>query len=177
MATPLSKGQNAALTAADLLISVQVGAAADLSALLVTDTGKVRSDADFVFFNQPSGPGVRLVPGSAGQPSSLAVSTAAVPADIAKVRAVITLDTPGSTFGSLPAPTVKIASNTATYRRMADAIDLDAGPVLEGAETVEEAGERIFAALLRHASGERTKGEIEGMGESGFAPWPIGVCS
>ncbi|WP_338664904.1 altronate dehydratase family protein [Pararoseomonas sp. SCSIO 73927] len=83
----------------------------------------------------------------------------------------------GTDFGSLPAPTVKIASNTETYRRMADAIDLDAGPVLEGAETVEEAGARIFAAILRHASGERTKGEIEGMGESGFAPWPIGVCS
>ena len=83
----------------------------------------------------------------------------------------------GTDFGSLPAPTVKIASNTATYQRMADAIDVDAGPVLDGTETVEEAGERIFAAILRHASGERTKGEIEGMGESGFAPWPIGVCS
>ncbi|MCR0982363.1 UxaA family hydrolase [Roseomonas populi] len=83
----------------------------------------------------------------------------------------------GTDFGSLPAPTVKIASNSETYRRMSEAIDLDAGPVLDGTETVEAAGERIFQAILRHASGEKTKGEIEGMGESGFAPWPIGVCS
>ncbi|MBP0447299.1 altronate dehydratase [Roseomonas sp. SSH11] len=81
----------------------------------------------------------------------------------------------GTPFGSLPAPTLKIASNSETYRRMADDIDLDCGPVLDGTASVEEMGRRIFDALLRHASGEKTKGEIEGAGESEFVPWPIGV--
>ena len=68
MTDQLAKGQNAALTSADVVISVQLSAPADLSALLVTDTGNVRTDADFVFFNQPTGPGVRLQTGAPGQP-------------------------------------------------------------------------------------------------------------
>jgi stress response protein SCP2 len=104
LTTQLSKGQNGPLTATDLVISVQLSAPADLSALLVTENGKVRSDADFVFFNQPTGPGVRLQPGAAGQPASLGVTLSAVPADIARVRAVITLDNPSTTFGASAAP-------------------------------------------------------------------------
>ncbi|WP_405136211.1 vWA domain-containing protein [Nocardia sp. NBC_01388] len=102
--TNLMKGQNGPLTVGDVVIWVQIAAPADLSALLVTDSGKVRSDADFVFFNQPSGPGVNLQPGAPGQLASLRVSPAAVPADIAQIRAVITLDGAGSSFGAIPAP-------------------------------------------------------------------------
>ncbi|EHL99690.1 SAF domain protein [Acetobacteraceae bacterium AT-5844] len=83
----------------------------------------------------------------------------------------------GTTFGSLPAPTVKIASNSETFARMADDMDLDCGPVLDGTVSVEDMGRRIFDALLRHASGEKTKGEIEGAGENEFVPWPIGVLA
>ena len=60
--TALSKGQNAPLPTPDVVLSVEIGTAADVSALLVTPSGKVRTDNDFVFFNQPTGPGVRLVP-------------------------------------------------------------------------------------------------------------------
>ncbi|MBB3752042.1 stress response protein SCP2 [Mycolicibacterium sp. BK634] len=109
MTTPLSKGQNGPLNSAELVISVELAAPADLSALLVTEAGKVRSDADFVFFNQPTGPGVRLQPGPPGQPASLGVSLAAVPADIARVRAVITLDDAGSTFGQSAPPVARIS--------------------------------------------------------------------
>jgi altronate hydrolase len=83
----------------------------------------------------------------------------------------------GTAFGSLPAPTVKISSNSDTFARMADDIDLDCGPVLDGAVGVEEMGRRIFKTILRHASGEKTKGEFEGMGENEFVPWPIGVLA
>lgn len=114
MTTQLSKGQNGPLGSSDLVISVGIAAPADLSALLVTEGGNVRSDADFVFFNQPAGPGVRLVPGPAGQPASLAVALNAVPADIAKVRAVITLDNPNSTFGASAAPTARITDSSGT---------------------------------------------------------------
>ena len=64
MTTTLVKGQNGPLNASTVEITVDLAAAGDLSALLVTDSGKVRTDADFVFFNQPSGPGVTLQTGS-----------------------------------------------------------------------------------------------------------------
>ncbi|MGW5145296.1 TerD family protein [Rhodococcus koreensis] len=109
MSTPLAKGQNGPLSVDDVIVSLELTAAADLSALLVTDSGKVRSDADFVFFNQPSGPGVQLVPGAPGQAASLKVSFGAVPADIAQVRAVITLDDATSNFGRSAPPTARVA--------------------------------------------------------------------
>ncbi|KAB1657975.1 stress protein [Pseudoclavibacter chungangensis] len=109
MPTSLTKGQNAPLTTDRVLVSVQLPAPADLSALLVAANGKVRSDADFVFYNQPQGPGVRLVPGAAGQPASLEVDLAAVPQDVDQVRAVITLDDGSSSFGRFPAPTAIVA--------------------------------------------------------------------
>lgn len=83
----------------------------------------------------------------------------------------------GSVFGSLPAPTVKLASNSATFARMADDTDIDCGAVLDGGVSVEAMGREVFAQLLRHASGEKTKAEIDGMGENEFVPWPIGVLA
>ena len=56
----LTKGQNGPLPTPDVIVTVDLATAADLSALLVTDRGVVRTDDDFVFYNQPTGPGVRL---------------------------------------------------------------------------------------------------------------------
>ncbi|OZC32947.1 TerD family protein [Gordonia polyisoprenivorans] len=99
--TVLTKGQNAPLPGSEVLVSVDVGAPADLSALLVTDAMTVRTDADFVFYNQPTGPGVDLQ-NPTNRPV-LRVRTDAVPADIHAVRAVITLDDASSSFGRLGA--------------------------------------------------------------------------
>ncbi|MFE3259891.1 TerD family protein [Nocardia sp. NPDC059091] len=110
MSTTLVKGQNGPLTAPEVVVSVRVAAAAALSALLVTEHGKVRSDADFVFYNQPAGPGVRLRNGEAGQPAELSVALTQVPADITQIRAVITLDEAGSTFGRI-APPIALVSD------------------------------------------------------------------
>ncbi|MCK8675409.1 TerD family protein, partial [Rhodococcus sp. HM1] len=112
MTTSLAKGQNGPITASDVVVSLELTTPADLSALLVKADGKVRSDADFVFFNQPTGPGVRLVPGAPGQAASLAVSLGAVPADIEQVRAVITLDDASSTFGQFAPPTARVSDAT-----------------------------------------------------------------
>lgn len=109
MTTQLSKGQNGPLNATDLIISVELSTAADLSALLVSDTGKVRSDADFVFFNQPTGPGVQLQPSANGQPANLAIALDAIPTDIARIRAVITLDNTNATFGQCAPPIARIS--------------------------------------------------------------------
>ncbi len=83
----------------------------------------------------------------------------------------------GRGFGSYPAPTMSIASSTPAYRRMAADIDLNAGVVIDGDIDVAAMGRRIFDRLLAHASGERTRSEIDGMGENEFVPWPIGVLT
>ncbi|WP_330232249.1 VWA domain-containing protein [Nocardia sp. NBC_00508] len=106
MGAALVKGQNGALHAARLSVSVRSEATVDVSALLVTEAGRVRSDADLVFFNQPSAPGVSLRPGT---PAALSVSLAELPEDIAQLRAVLTLDDPAATFGRFAPPVVTVA--------------------------------------------------------------------
>lgn len=82
----------------------------------------------------------------------------------------------GSCFGSYPAPTIKLASNTPMYARMSGDMDINCGPVIDGEATIAEMGQRIFEQVLRHASGERTKSEALGVGENEFVPWPLGVA-
>ncbi|MFE2956324.1 TerD family protein [Nocardia tengchongensis] len=117
MSAVLVKGQNGPLSVNELVISVEVAAPADLSALLVTPAGTVRSDADFVFFNQPAGPGVTLRPGAPGASAVLTVALDAIPADIEQLRAVITLDDANGSFGQLSAPVARVgdAAGNALY--------------------------------------------------------------
>jgi len=49
--------------------------------------------------------------------------------------------------------------------------------IVDGRTTVEAMGQAIFNQILRHASGEKTKSEIDGIGENEFVPWPIGVLA
>jgi altronate hydrolase len=56
---------------------------------------------------------------------------------------------------------------------MLDDMDINAGVILEGTP-VEEVGQQIFEKILTVASGEKTKSEINGVGEEEFAPWSIG---
>lgn len=81
----------------------------------------------------------------------------------------------GSCFGFKPTPSIKIATNTAMYRRMEDDMDLNAGTILDGEETIEEVGKRIFDLVIRVASGEKSKSEELGMGDNEFVPWQIGA--
>lgn len=121
---PLAKGQNGPITVNNVVVSVQLSAPADLSALLVTGNGKVRTDADFVFFNQPTGPGVSLAPGTAGQPGQLSIALTEIPADIEQIRAVITLDDASSSFGRGTPPTARIADaqGNALYEYVVDGL-------------------------------------------------------
>ncbi|UAK32467.1 VWA domain-containing protein [Nocardia asteroides] len=114
MGAALVKGQNGALDVARVLVSVRTEAAVDVSALLVTEAGRVRSDADFVFFDQPSAPGVSL---GRGTPAALSVSLGELPPDVAQLRAVLTLDDPAESFGGFPPPiaTVADAAGTVLY--------------------------------------------------------------
>jgi altronate hydrolase len=81
----------------------------------------------------------------------------------------------GSVFGCVPAPSIKLATNTALYRRMTEDMDINCGTIVDGTETVEACGQRIFQLILRVASGERSTSEALGFGEAEFAPWPLGA--
>jgi altronate hydrolase len=79
----------------------------------------------------------------------------------------------GSVFGCKPSPSIKVATNTPLYSHMLGDMDINAGKVLDGVP-VEEVGREIFEKILAVASGEKTKSELNGVGEEEFAPWSIG---
>lgn len=83
----------------------------------------------------------------------------------------------GSMFGSKPAPTLKLATNTPMFRRLEEDMDINCGAILDGEVDVAQMGERIFAHILRAASGERTKSELLGLGDHEFVPWHLGIVS
>jgi altronate hydrolase len=80
----------------------------------------------------------------------------------------------GSVYGCKPAPSVKLATNSVMYRRMADDMDFNCGEILDGGMSVQQAGEQIFKMLVETASGKRSKSELNGAGEDEFAPWVLG---
>lgn len=79
----------------------------------------------------------------------------------------------GSAFGFKPAPTIKICSNSATYLRMTEDMDLNAGRVLEG-ERIEALADELLELIVAVASGRASKSESQGIGEAEFCPWSLG---
>ena len=71
----------------------------------------------------------------------------------------------GTPCGSPIAPTIKIATNTAMFEKMNDNMDLNAGTIISGDETVDEVGVRIFQEMLEVASGKLTKAEALGFND------------
>jgi altronate dehydratase large subunit len=68
----------------------------------------------------------------------------------------------GTPVGSPIAPVMKVSSNSALYERWKDNIDVNAGAMLDGEETLQGMGERIFQEILEVASGKLTRAEILG---------------
>ncbi|MDZ5455764.1 altronate dehydratase family protein [Azohydromonas lata] len=102
----------------------------------------------------------------------------AVTGQIASGATLVAMTTgQGTVFGSQMVPVVKLASHGALFERMADDLDMDCQPVVDGTASVDEMGRAIFERLLRHASGEKTCAEDLGVGENEFVPWPIGVLA
>ncbi|WP_417815394.1 UxaA family hydrolase [Thalassospira alkalitolerans] len=81
----------------------------------------------------------------------------------------------GSCFGSKPAPTVKLSTTTALYNAMTDDMDINCGTVLDGQVSMRELGAEIYETLLNVASGEKSKSELNGLGDLEFAPWRLGA--
>ena len=80
----------------------------------------------------------------------------------------------GTPTGNPVAPVVKIASNTALFERMRDIIDINTGTIIEGKETIKEAGERILEYVIGVASGETQVAAVRHV-QDDFIPWKRGV--
>ncbi|MGW1738004.1 AIM24 family protein [Nocardia sp. NPDC001965] len=112
--TALAPGENRPAPGDRLTVTVTCSAPVDVSALLLAAGGKVRSDGDFVFFNQPVGPGVTYRHGQGGG-DAVDVQTPALPPDIDKVVVTASLDGSGPpTFGSVGSLTATIAGPQGT---------------------------------------------------------------
>jgi altronate hydrolase len=81
----------------------------------------------------------------------------------------------GSAYGCAPSPSLKFSTNSALWRRQEEDIDLDCGGIVDGSDTVDAAGERIFRLMLETASGRHTKSELHGYGQNEFVPWQLGA--
>lgn len=81
----------------------------------------------------------------------------------------------GSAFGAKPSPSIKIATNTVMYDRMIEDMDINAGTILTGGDSIEKVGREIYDKILAVASGEESKSEAQGLGDFEFVPWQIGA--
>ncbi|MCX4694028.1 TerD family protein [Streptomyces sp. NBC_01408] len=108
--TAMTPGSNLPLNAVRVTVDVAAPVRLDVSGLLLAADGKVRSDADFIFYNQPSGPGVSYRSGGGSAPDSITVDTGAVPPGIERIVVTASPDAAGQTFqGVEPTATVRNA--------------------------------------------------------------------
>lgn len=80
----------------------------------------------------------------------------------------------GTPTGNPIVPVIKLSSNTALHKKMPDIIDINTGTVIDGDETIEQAGERILTYLIKVASGEETVAAVRN-GQDDFIVWKRGV--
>ncbi|WP_199884390.1 TerD family protein [Streptomyces sp. CB02488] len=110
--TAMTPGSNIPLSAPRVAVDVAAPVRLDVSGLLLTADGKVRSDDDFIFYNQPAGPGVAYRSGGGTAPDAIVVDTAAVPSGIEKIVITASPDGAGQTFqGVEPTATVRNADD------------------------------------------------------------------
>ncbi|MFC9426870.1 TerD family protein [Streptomyces sp. NPDC056987] len=110
----MTPGSNIPLPTAHIAVDVAAPVRLDVSGLLLTADGKVRSDDDFIFYNQPAGPGVSYRSGGGSAPDAIVVDTTAVPAGIEKIVVTASPDAAGQSFqGIEPTATIRDAAGTA----------------------------------------------------------------
>ncbi|MFY0758871.1 UxaA family hydrolase [Metabacillus dongyingensis] len=78
----------------------------------------------------------------------------------------------GTPTGSPIAPVIKIATNTSIFEKMEENIDFNAGTIIEGKESIDNVGQRMFDEIGMVCSGKLTKAEI--LKQHDFGIWRIG---
>ena len=80
----------------------------------------------------------------------------------------------GTPTGNPITPVLKLSSNTDLYNRMNDIIDINAGTVISGEDSIESMGEKILEYIIDVASGKVSSKAME-QGNNDFIPWKRGV--
>jgi altronate hydrolase len=80
----------------------------------------------------------------------------------------------GTPTGNPIAPVVKIATNTKLFNRMHDIMDVNMGTIIDGEETIPQAGERMLDYVIKVASGEIEVASVK-HGQDDFIPWKRGI--
>ncbi|MGW4052859.1 TerD family protein [Streptomyces sp. NPDC004779] len=110
----MTPGSNLPLTGPRVAVDVAAPVRLDVSGLLLGANGKVRSDDDFIFYNQPAGPGVTYRSGGGAAPDAILVDTGGLPAGIERIVVTASPDAAGQTFqGIEPTATVRDADSGA----------------------------------------------------------------
>ncbi|HEY9311360.1 MAG TPA: TerD family protein [Williamsia sp.] len=83
----------------------------DLAAVLLGDTGTVRTDDDFVFFNNPTAPGVALT-----ADDSISVDLAMIPGDVHRILVTAGTEAQNTNFGAVQGLSVEVAGSSQQFR-------------------------------------------------------------
>jgi altronate hydrolase len=129
-------------------------------------TSPVTAALDYPEYSTEPGLNLQCTPGN-----DVECVTAQVGAGASVVLFTTGLGTP---TGNPIAPVVKISTNSNLARRMADIVDFDTGPIIDGEVTIEHMGEAILERVIEVASGQvQTKAEV--LAQNDFIPWKRGV--
>ncbi|HVG39430.1 MAG TPA: altronate dehydratase family protein [Pyrinomonadaceae bacterium] len=114
----------------------------------IAKAGTTRVEGVTGYAEPPRGRGLHLMQGPGYDQES-------TPGLVAAGATVVVFTTGrGTTIGNAIAPVIKLASNTPVFERMSRDLDLSAGGVVDGTETIDEVGARVFEHIRRVASGE-----------------------
>ncbi len=136
-----------------------------LGAVLKGGTSTVRQVVDYA--GKPSEKGLIIM----DSPAHDAVCNTGMIAAGAQV--IVFTTGRGTPLGAPTAPVLKISSNSGIYRRMTENIDINAGDILDGKESINSIGELIFNEIIEVASGKLTKAEV--LGHREFAIHSLGL--
>lgn len=80
----------------------------------------------------------------------------------------------GTPTGNPVTPVIKLSTNTTMAVKMPDIIDINCGTIIEGEETIQQAGERILEYVIQVASGELEPKAVQ-LGQDDWIPWKRGI--
>ena len=107
-------------------------------------------------FDRPTHPGLWLQDGTGWDVPSVTHMIAA------GAQVVCFTSGQGSTTGHAISPVIKITGNPITFSQMEDNMDINAGTILDGGESLNNVGQRIYKTILETANGKKTKAEALG---------------